>query len=201
MCLYVCAVPMPRELEIQGGVSHPTWVLKLTLNSGPLQEDIWAISPPSPHKNILKCTNRDLKKGLLFSEKKSKNIPLKNEQFVFKSLPLENCIFSPWLVRVPFPPLPLSQALRPFVAEHQKPSGSAAWHPHKRPGTCVSTSQSKPASTQGHRAGWGPSGGLGTVWKCPWCCCSGPHPGTQRSCWEAPRKAVCTGKNPESSHR
>lgn len=40
MCLYVCAVPMPRELEIQGGVSHPTWVLKLTLNSGPLQEDI-----------------------------------------------------------------------------------------------------------------------------------------------------------------
>lgn len=32
--------PMPMELEIQGGVSHPFWVLKLTLNSGPPQEDV-----------------------------------------------------------------------------------------------------------------------------------------------------------------
>lgn len=38
MCLYVYGVPHAHRTGGTGGVNHPTWVLKLNLNSGPLQE-------------------------------------------------------------------------------------------------------------------------------------------------------------------
>lgn len=96
---------------------------------------------------------------------------------------------------------PLNKNVRPFAADLRKLSGNTPWHPRKRPGTCVSTSQSRPTSTQGRRPSSESSGWVRTVWKCQWCWYSQSHPGTQRSCWGARRRAVCTGRSRAWFHR
>lgn len=105
------------------------------------------------------------------------------------------------LVRVLFALPPLNKNVRPFAADLRKLSGNTPWHPRKRPGTCVSTSQSRPTSTQGRRPSSESSGWVRTVWKCQWCWYSQSHPGTQRSCWGARRRAVCTGRSRAWFHR